>query len=65
MSRCEEVNCTGWEPSRFATQISLIPERLEAKAIRLPSSENSAFQSSRVEEMSLRGPPDPADTSDI
>ena len=44
-----DVNCTGFEPSRSLLQTSKRPERLEAKAMRLPSGEYSAWRSRRVE----------------
>ena len=43
------VNWTGCSPVLSATQICEMPERFEAKAIRLPSGERSGLASRRVE----------------
>src|SRR5574338_203344 len=39
------VSCVGWLPSAFMIQISLVPERSDMKAIRLPSGENEGMAS--------------------
>src|SRR5262245_4775447 len=49
------VNCTGTEPSLLQIQISELPDRLDTKAIFLPSGEYRGLVSSCVEEINLVG----------
>ena len=51
----KSVSCVGFEPSALATQISMLPERVDSKAILLPSGENCGLKSTRVEEMKRMG----------
>ena len=48
-----------FEPSLWQTQISCSPPRFEENAILVPSGENWAPASFRVEEMNLLGRPPP------
>src|SRR5215472_16186721 len=50
-----DVSWTALDPSGSASQTSVSPERLDPKATRRPSGENSALQSTRVEEMATTG----------
>src|SRR5262245_11136189 len=54
-----QVSCTGLRPSRSHTQSSQLPERLEEKAIRLPSGEYCGESSWKVEAISRLGRPAP------
>ena len=58
-----EVNCAGFDPSASHTQISRAPDRLDTKAILLPSSEYVGIQSNLEEDMNWTGllgfPPGP------
>jgi len=51
-----EVNWTALDPSLLQAQISRWPERVDAKAILLPSGENCGSVSLRVDEISVRTP---------
>jgi len=52
-----EVNCTASEPSLAETQTSWLPERVDIKAILLPSGEYWGFSSVRVEAITGIGEP--------
>src|SRR5438874_13400187 len=52
-----EVTCIGFSPSLSETQISILPERFEENAIRLPSGEGCGFISSRVDTLNCLGGP--------
>src|SRR6476659_6024025 len=51
----KRVNWTGSRPSESVTQISLLPERLERKAICVPSGEYCGLESYCVEETIFLG----------
>src|SRR5437764_15140595 len=48
--RLNEVNFRALDPSDSAIQLSILPDRSEAKAIRLPSGEKSGSTSARLDE---------------
>ena len=52
---CNEVNCTGFEPSPLQSQISEWPDRFELNTIFEPSEEYRAESSPRVEAISFTG----------
>src|SRR5712692_11873434 len=54
-SPTDDVNWMGLEPSPSHTQISYLPDRVDLKAIRVPSGEYSGSSSVCVEEMNLTG----------
>jgi hypothetical protein len=50
-----EVSWTAFAPSASASQISISPERFDAKATRRPSGENVGFVSLRVDAIKVTG----------
>src|SRR6478736_434047 len=54
------VSCTGIRPLLSLTQISLLPERFERNATRLPSGEYCGLESYWVEEITFAAGPFPS-----
>src|SRR5438477_10906919 len=57
------VSCTGIRPLLSLTQISLLPDRLERNATRLPSGEYCGLESYCVDEVTLTGDSFPSDST--